>query len=651
MSFILSVLSFAAAGLFLAICAGCRRDRGCSAGEVLTLSFFLGAGFVAYQLLLLYALGVGYSLMNMIMLPVVFFVLAFSRYAARPGRFRELAGMGRGKAAWNLAEKLLLAGILLQIAWTVLLVVPVPVHSHDAVANYALKAKIFYLNGGIPRGFFGWEEAAVAHPDYPPFLPLLMTWIYSFTGFNDLAVNMVMPLTYAAFLGLFYCLLRRFFERSYSLLTVFILATVPQLADYATVIHSDLFLAAYVTLGLAYFILYTKEGDRTFLLLSSILFGVSLWVKNEAIVFTGAFAVVVFAFLAGEAPRRRRKILADAARAFLALAVVAAPWFAVKALQGAPNSDIDLSSMTLARFAKNAGGVPVILNLFQQEVFGPKKWNIFWVIFFASLIWKRRHLFKGQNSYIMIFLLVSAAGYFAGYMLTTGEDLFFYVNTTISRFMLHFCGVSALLAAFLLREEVGRIRSFRDPGKYVFLDRDGVINKDGENRTEYGYITRWEDFRFIPGALEALRRLKENGFKCVVVSNQKCVGKGIITGEELDDLTEKFTGEISRAGGRIEKVYYCPHLDEDGCDCRKPRPGMLFKARDELGINTMTGKFLIGDSERDMRAGKAAGLTTIFVLTGKYRRDDAAGWECKPDHICEDLGEAAELIIKKYSEK
>ena len=662
MSFILSILSLGAAGLFLTLLVVGWHRRSYPVAELFSLSFFLGAGFAAYQCLVFYLLGVNYSLMNMIMLPVVLFVLAFSRYAARPERMGELAARGGEKKKWNAAEKLLVAGIMVQVLWTVLLAFPVPVHSHDAVANYALKAKIFYFSGGVPQGFFGWGEATVAHPDYPPLLPFLMTWIYAFTGFNDLVVKMVMPAAYTAFLCLFYCLAGRFFTRAYSLLVVFLLATVPQLADYATIIHADLFLAAYVTLGLAYFLVYAREGDRVSLVFSSLFFGVALWVKNEAIVFAGAFAAVLVICLFGQYARRGKKVIADAVCAFLILAAVAAPWFVVKALQGAPNSDMDLSSITVQRVLQNVRDIPVILNLFQQEVFGPKKWNIFWVAFFAAMIWKRKRLFKDENFYIMVFLLLSAAGYFAGYMLTTGENLYFYVNTTISRFMLHFCGIAMLLTAFLLWDEVRGIGSFRvgrtpapragskdemTEDKYVFLDRDGVINRDGEGRTEYGYITRWEDFRFVPGVLEALAKLKENGYKCVVISNQKCVGKGLMSEEALADITDRFTKAVAEHGGSIEKAYYCLHVDEDDCDCRKPKPGLLLRARDELGIKTLNGKFFIGDSERDMRAGKAAGMGTIFVLTGKYGREDALKWECRPDHVCEDLGEAVELIIKE----
>ena len=181
--------------------------------------------------------------------------------------------------------------------------------------------------------------------------------------------------------------------------------------------------------------------------------------------------------------------------------------------------------------------------------------------------------------------------------------------------------------------------------KYVFIDRDGVINKDGAGRTEYGYITVWEDFEFLPMVLEGLRKLRSSGYKCVVISNQKCVGKGIMTEDALEDLTESMCRAVENHGGRIDGVFYCTHLDEDGCQCRKPKEGLFLKARKEMGIPAFDGKYFIGDSERDMTAGKKVGLKTILVLSGKSSRADAAAWKSKPDHICVDFIEAVKIVL------
>ncbi len=182
--------------------------------------------------------------------------------------------------------------------------------------------------------------------------------------------------------------------------------------------------------------------------------------------------------------------------------------------------------------------------------------------------------------------------------------------------------------------------------KYIFLDRDGVINKDGEFITEHGYITRWEDFQFLPGVLEGIKRLTEEGYKVIVISNQKCVGKGIMSEEELKSLTEEFSKAVEKSGGKIEKVYYCLHVDEDKCDCRKPEAGLFHKAQEEFNIDTFENKFFIGDSQRDMQAGQRVGLKTVLVLSGKSSRKDAEAWQYKPDHICETFRDVVDLVLK-----
>ncbi|MBD3379641.1 MAG: HAD-IIIA family hydrolase [Candidatus Omnitrophica bacterium] len=188
------------------------------------------------------------------------------------------------------------------------------------------------------------------------------------------------------------------------------------------------------------------------------------------------------------------------------------------------------------------------------------------------------------------------------------------------------------------------------PDKYVFIDRDGVINVDGENLTEHGYITRWEDFRFLPGAVEAFRDFTEAGYRTVIISNQQCVSKGLLAAEELSGLTSKMLEEIRKNGGSVAGVYYCPHHRNEYCACRKPESGLFLQAGKDLGIKSFSGYYFIGDSERDMIAGKKLEMGTILVLSGKSRKEDVLSWEQPPDHICKDLLEAAELIIKKDKE-
>jgi D-glycero-D-manno-heptose 1,7-bisphosphate phosphatase len=143
--------------------------------------------------------------------------------------------------------------------------------------------------------------------------------------------------------------------------------------------------------------------------------------------------------------------------------------------------------------------------------------------------------------------------------------------------------------------------------KAIFLDRDGVINRKA---SEGQYVTHWEEMEFLPGVHEAVRLLNQAGFLVVVVSNQRCVAKGLITTFELDCLHARMSNGFARAGATLDAIYYCPHENEPPCACRKPQPGLLLEAARIHEID-LAKSWMIGDSERDVRAGMAAGCRTV----------------------------------------
>ncbi len=137
----------------------------------------------------------------------------------------------------------------------------------------------------------------------------------------------------------------------------------------------------------------------------------------------------------------------------------------------------------------------------------------------------------------------------------------------------------------------------------IFLDRDGVLN---ERAPKAQYIRRPCEFRFLPGALQAMRRLTDVGYRIIVVSNQAGIGRGVMSEEDLAAVHEKMTGEAREAGARIDAIYYCPHDWDAGCECRKPKPGLLHQAQREWHLD-LTRTLFIGDDERDGQAAAAAG--------------------------------------------
>jgi D-glycero-D-manno-heptose 1,7-bisphosphate phosphatase len=176
----------------------------------------------------------------------------------------------------------------------------------------------------------------------------------------------------------------------------------------------------------------------------------------------------------------------------------------------------------------------------------------------------------------------------------------------------------------------------------IFLDRDGVIN---ENRADY--VKSWQEFRFLDGSREAIAKLTQAGHRIIVCTNQAAVARGYVSVETVEEIHRRMLAGIAELGGSIEKIYYCPHAKDENCLCRKPRPGLLLRARDELGIDLSDAVF-IGDSMTDVRAGLAAGVHSILVLTGlgveqfRDHHHEAEG----PFRITLNLRHATEIILQ-----
>ena len=143
----------------------------------------------------------------------------------------------------------------------------------------------------------------------------------------------------------------------------------------------------------------------------------------------------------------------------------------------------------------------------------------------------------------------------------------------------------------------------------LFLDRDGVINKKLEGR----YVRSWQAFEFMPNALLAIKKLSKRCERIIVVTNQQGIGKGIMTTDDLSLLHQKMQEEIAQNGGKIDEIYFCPHLEKENCNCRKPGIGMIEKAMYDFPSIDLRNSFLIGDSPSDIEAGERAGIESIKV--------------------------------------
>ncbi|MEN6303483.1 MAG: HAD family hydrolase [Armatimonadia bacterium] len=181
----------------------------------------------------------------------------------------------------------------------------------------------------------------------------------------------------------------------------------------------------------------------------------------------------------------------------------------------------------------------------------------------------------------------------------------------------------------------------------VFLDRDGVINEDDDN-----YIKSWDEYRFFPGALEALRRLHEAGLEVYLVTNQAGVGKGVFPYRNLQDILLRLRLTAREHGGLIHGIAYCCHRKDEACPCRKPQPGMLRKLAAKYGLD-LERSVLVGDSCTDIQAAQAVGCTTIFLHTREAERiaEHLAQCDPPPDYQAASLAEAVNIVIPLLQEQ
>lgn len=183
----------------------------------------------------------------------------------------------------------------------------------------------------------------------------------------------------------------------------------------------------------------------------------------------------------------------------------------------------------------------------------------------------------------------------------------------------------------------------KEKNRAVFLDRDGVINK------EVHHLHRKEELELLPGAGKAIWRLNNSPYKVIVVTNQSVVARGMCSEDKLEEIHEELESMLETKGAHLDGIYFCPHHPEGKvekysrvCGCRKPAIGLLEQARSDFNLD-LERSFLVGDSTSDIKAGSDAECSTILVGTG-YGGSDGE-YNVRADYECGDLGEAAKLII------
>lgn len=175
--------------------------------------------------------------------------------------------------------------------------------------------------------------------------------------------------------------------------------------------------------------------------------------------------------------------------------------------------------------------------------------------------------------------------------------------------------------------------------RLIILDRDGVINQDSDD-----YIKSPQEYLPLPGSLEAIARLNQAGYTVAVATNQSGLGRGLYDEDVLERIHAKLEGLLAEVGGHIDGIFFCPHIPDDNCDCRKPAPGLLQQISAHFAM-PLVGVPFVGDALRDLQAARAVGASPILVRTGKGIRTLEKGEELEGVPVFDDLAAVVDTLL------
>lgn len=433
---ILSIISYNRKHLFFII-------------EKIALSYAFGLAAVSIEMAILSSVGIKFSIFSILVWWLPVFLTAFI-LAVSIDRLSGAENTIRDKSNLSFLEKFCIFGISFEVFYAFFRALIKPLESYDSIAIYALKSKIFYLANIIPHNFFTDLKSFVPHIEYPLLIPLSETYFYTFLGsLNDQLVKVIFPLYYISILAVFYSILRRFLGRKYSLLFTFLLATVPQFKDYATIGYTDLPLAFYYSVSALYLFLWMKEKETLYLILSFLTSIFSVWTKTEGLMLTGInlMVVVIYILLEGRVQFRQAFYYL-----LFSLVSISAYIFIRKTLGLGLHGDVTQRGPSdLARILLNIKNVPSILYEYQIQFFGPKKWNIVWIIFLFTFVANFKNSFSRGIRFITVTLIFIFLGYTSIYIMLS-KSITWYLSTTASRFFIHFLPLVLFWLVLIFKE-------------------------------------------------------------------------------------------------------------------------------------------------------------------------------------------------------
>lgn len=446
---LISVIIFIAMTTFVGfnIIVFIDRYNMLNAPEKIGLSYLFGLAAISLEMFVLGLFKINFSIIY-ILLPWVFFLLL------NIIRHKEVMILPKKtfEVPFNTFEKVLAALLSFEIIYTFFRALMKPIEAYDSVSIWALKAKILYFAKTIPGDFFKMLGANFhgVHPDYPLLLPFSEVWFYtSLNSFNDYLVKIIFPMSFLAFLLIFYSLLKRITQnRQAALLFTFILASVKQFNDYATNGLADLQMAIYTFLTFVFLFIWAKYKKPAHLAISVISCVFAFWTKNEGSV-TLLITVILLAglfFTSRHDSMQRMRESRSIIFAIIALLLVFSLWFGFKAKMHIGSDVINRETLRTLKLSTVFKRFIPIGYEYQKHIFGFKKWNIVWILFLYMAARNFKKLFLKDNLYIMAPLAGILCAYTAFYLITP-YDISWHLSKSASRLLIHILPLAVFFMA------------------------------------------------------------------------------------------------------------------------------------------------------------------------------------------------------------
>jgi 4-amino-4-deoxy-L-arabinose transferase-like glycosyltransferase len=427
------------------------KNTGLFSSEKLAVSYGLGLGFISLEMFIFHFFSLKFSLLSILIWWIPFIIVALFIQSRMT---RALSQNGPHPAAKRLPlsglEKFLICCISFEVAYVFFRAFIKPIEAYDAIATYAIRSKIFFLGESMLQDFFYNLSTLFPHPDYPLNIPLSETFVYLFLGnLNDQLVKVIFPLYFISILGILYCAVKRISGRTSALLAVFVLTTVPQFNNFATNAYHDVPFAYYCFAGTLFLLYWLKDmKSYGYLYISAAMTAMTAWTKNEGFVYCLANIILLGTFILMNRRNIKMKDLLSGLSYIGVILLMLAPWLWVKSAANLVNSDVGTTSLGQLNIFRNVYKIWPIFYEFQRQAFGPKKWNLIWIIFILSAIVYRRRVFTERQRYATISLLLVISGYVFAYLIGR-DDIWHMVGTTWSRMAMHFLPFTVYWLALL----------------------------------------------------------------------------------------------------------------------------------------------------------------------------------------------------------